>query len=139
MPSYNVDSLEMLDQIAKLIADELKITDIRIVLFYGEMGAGKTSLIAKICKHMGIVDNVTSPTFAIVNEYKGQKFNINHFDFYRIENVKEIFDIGFEEYLNSEDYNFIEWPEKVEGMIINEKFLKISIFIEKNHSRSIIW
>lgn len=89
----------------------------RIFLFYGEMGAGKTTLIKSLCKQLGTGDNVTSPTFAIVNEYTGAKSNIYHFDFYRLKNQSEAMDIGFEEYLYSGNYCFIEWPEKIPDLL----------------------
>jgi tRNA threonylcarbamoyladenosine biosynthesis protein TsaE len=89
----------------------------RIFLFYGEMGAGKTTLIKSLCKQLGTSDNVTSPTFAIVNEYTGAKSNIYHFDFYRLKNQSEAMDIGFEEYVYSGNYCFIEWPEKIPDLL----------------------
>ena len=89
----------------------------RIFLFQGQMGAGKTTLIKSLCKQLGTGDNVTSPTFAIVNEYTGTKINIYHFDFYRLKNQSEAMDIGFEEYLYSGKYCFIEWPEKIPDLL----------------------
>jgi tRNA threonylcarbamoyladenosine biosynthesis protein TsaE len=92
--------------------------DIRVFAFYGAMGSGKTTIIKEICKHLGVVDHTTSPTFTIVNEYfsdeAGQVF---HFDFYRIKNESEAFDLGFENYLYSGNYCFIEWPEKVSSLL----------------------
>lgn len=85
----------------------------KIVLFNGCMGAGKTTLISALCKHLGSNDDISSPTFSIVNEYQSKIGKIYHFDFYRIESLEEAFDIGVEEYLFSDDYCFIEWSEKI--------------------------
>lgn len=86
----------------------------KIVAFHGPMGAGKTTLIKALCEQLGVKDNVSSPTFSIVNEYhtvKGEK--VYHFDFYRIKSVDEAYDMGYEEYFYSKAYCFIEWPEKI--------------------------
>lgn len=89
----------------------------KVFLFYGGMGAGKTSFIKEICRQLGVIEEVTSPTFAIVNEYTCTQYPlIYHFDFYRIEKTSEIFDIGFEEYLESGALIFIEWPEMLEEL-----------------------
>ena len=88
----------------------------RVFLFYGDMGAGKTTLIKSLCSKLGSADNITSPTFAIVNEYTGPN-TIYHFDFYRLKNQSEAMDIGFEEYLYSGNYCFIEWPEKIPDLL----------------------
>lgn len=86
--------------------------------FRGEMGAGKTTLIKAICDQLGVKDAMSSPTFSIINEYseKNDK-SIYHFDFYRIKDEDEAREIGVEEYFHSGDYCFIEWPEKVEGLL----------------------
>ncbi|MCK9254827.1 MAG: tRNA (adenosine(37)-N6)-threonylcarbamoyltransferase complex ATPase subunit type 1 TsaE [Bacteroidales bacterium] len=111
-----VKKLEDLNLAAKLFCEQ--IGDKRIFLFYGEMGVGKTTFIKEICKELGVKTEVTSPSFAIVNEYNSEKFElIYHFDFYRIENIQEIYDIGFEEYIETDALVFIEWPEKLEELI----------------------
>lgn len=90
----------------------------RIFAFYGKMGAGKTTFIKALCRAMGSADNITSPTFALVNEYDTTgPAKIYHFDFYRVKNPAEALDIGLEEYLYSEQYCFMEWPEKVESLL----------------------
>lgn len=86
--------------------------DQHIWIFYGEMGSGKTTLIKEICHQMGVRDDISSPTFSIVNEYAGREKTIYHFDLYRLKTERELLDIGFEEYLDSGAYCFIEWPEK---------------------------
>jgi tRNA threonylcarbamoyladenosine biosynthesis protein TsaE len=96
----------------------LSATTQRVWLFFGEMGAGKTTFIKAICHELGVLDSMSSPTFAIVNEYEravGEK--VFHFDFFRIKNENEAFDIGIEEYFYSGNYCFIEWPEKIPGLI----------------------
>lgn len=92
----------------------------KIVLFNGSMGAGKTTLISELCKHLGSKDDISSPTFSIVNEYQSNIGKIYHFDFYRIESLEEAFDIGVEEYLFSNDYCFIEWAEKITELLPNQ-------------------
>ena len=90
----------------------------RIFAFYGEMGAGKTTFIKAICEEMQVLDYVTSPTFALINEYRTENNRaIFHFDFYRIKNISEAFDFGYEDYFYSGDYCFIEWPELIEPLL----------------------
>lgn len=88
----------------------------RIFLFEGEMGVGKTTLIKSICRQLGINDMVSSPTYSIINEYDYAGGKIFHFDFFRIKTETEAFDLGFEEYLYSGHYCFIEWPEKIRSL-----------------------
>lgn len=137
MIKFNNILLEDLNSVAQKIKQILIDSNIKTIVFLGEMGAGKTTLITKICQVMGITETVTSPTFAIVNEYKSDNLKVNHFDFYRVNNIKEIFDIGFDEYLRSEDYNFIEWPEIILDYL-SENYLKISILIENDKKRTIM-
>jgi len=90
----------------------------RIFAFYGAMGAGKTTFIKALCEEMQVLDYVTSPTFALINEYKtGNNSTIFHFDFYRIKNLSEAYDLGYEDYFYSGDYCFIEWPELIEPLL----------------------
>lgn len=112
--SYQVD-LDGLDALAKtLIAFG---GDIRVWLIFGEMGAGKTTLIKSLCAALGVVDTVSSPTFSIVNEYPLGESKVFHFDFYRIRNEQEAFDIGTEDYFYSGAYCFVEWPERIPSLI----------------------
>ena len=90
----------------------------RIFAIYGKMGAGKTTFIKALCEEMKVLDNVTSPTFALINEYKTENGNtIFHFDFYRIKSLDEAYDFGYEDYFYSGDYCFIEWPELIESLL----------------------
>ncbi len=101
----------------------------RVFAFYGEMGHGKTTLIKALCERLGVEDATSSPTFSIVNEYvDATGESIFHFDFYRIESLKEAIEIGTEEYLYSGDYCFLEWPEKVLELI-PEDHLQINIIL----------
>lgn len=89
----------------------------KTVLFKGEMGAGKTTLIKHLVKQLGVEDEVSSPTFSLVNEYTNGVETVYHFDFYRIDSEEEAYDIGFEEYLIEKNWCFIEWPEKIHNLI----------------------
>jgi tRNA threonylcarbamoyladenosine biosynthesis protein TsaE len=108
----------------------------RIFLFYGDMGAGKTTLIKSICEYLGTTEPVTSPTFSIVNEYIGANNKIYHFDFYRLKNQTEALDLGYEEYFYSGAYCFIEWPEKIAGLL-PEHYIGIRIEVTGDNSRRI--
>ena len=124
-----VNCISELDDLSKIILNNIKERD--IICFYGEIGVGKTTLIKVICKELGIEDNVSSPTFSIVNEYvtlEGK--SVYHFDFYRFENEEEALDIGFEEYFYKNSLCFIEWPEKIPSFI-PENVLKVKITKEK--------
>jgi tRNA threonylcarbamoyladenosine biosynthesis protein TsaE len=115
-----------------------KNTDRKKFAIYGEMGVGKTTLIKYICKNIGVNENeVNSPTFTIINEYLSvNKEIIYHIDFYRINKLQEIINIGIEDYFYSENYCFIEWPEIAED-ILPENFAKVKIVENQNKSRSI--
>lgn len=108
------------------------------ILFYGEMGTGKTTLISSMLKVLGITDINGSPTFSIVNEYITKKDEkIYHFDFYRINKEEEALDIGFEEYLYEGDWIFIEWPEKISSFL-PEDSLKIKLTIKNELERECV-
>ncbi len=95
--------------------------DARIFAFFGAMGVGKTTFIKAICHELGSIDLVSSPTYSIVNHYatkNGQ--SLYHFDFYRIKSIAEVYDLGYEEYMYSGNYCFIEWPEKLESLLPDE-------------------
>lgn len=100
------------------------------------MGAGKTTLIKNLCAELGVVDAVTSPTFSIVNEYAGSNGPIYHFDFYRLKDQNEALDMGYEEYFYSDNYCFIEWPEKIGGLI-PQQYTGVRIQVTGDGSRQI--
>ena len=127
-------ALKELPSIAKEI---ISVAKHKILLFYGEMGTGKTTLIKEIVKQLGVKDVANSPTFALVNEYLSEKGEtIYHFDFYRIENEEEVFDIGIEEYLFNNNWCFIEWPEKVENLLPLES-VEIYLSLNEDSTRTI--
>ena len=102
------------------------------IVFYGEMGVGKTTLIKSICKALNVQDIVTSPTFSVVNEYQTDIGNtIFHFDFFRIKEKEELLDLGLEEYIYSDNYCLIEWPEKAEGLL-DDNFAEIRMTKNKD-------
>ena len=110
-----INSLDELDTVAEAVINSLDGRT--IVAFDAPMGAGKTTLISRIAALLGAEDSVTSPTFAIVNQYEGREHTIYHFDMYRIERVEEALDFGSEEYLSSGDLCLVEWPEKIEPLL----------------------
>ena len=109
--------------------------DKMVFAFYGKMGAGKTTFIKAICEALGVEDVVTSPTFAIVNEYRASQ-PVYHFDFYRIKNLHEAYDIGCEEYFYSGCPCFIEWPELIEELL-PEDTVRVNIEVHDDGSRTI--
>jgi tRNA threonylcarbamoyladenosine biosynthesis protein TsaE len=115
MKRIEIDSLSELKNVAQEVIESLEGRT--VVLLRGEMGAGKTTLISRIAAYLGAEDTVTSPTFALVNQYEGRDMRIYHFDFYRIDRVEEVFDLGYEEYFYSGDLCLIEWPERIEALI----------------------
>lgn len=109
----------------------------RIFLFEGDMGAGKTTLIAEICRQLGAVDDFGSPTFSIVNEYTDPKGNpIYHFDLYRIDSPREVADMGAEEYFNSGNLCLVEWPDRL-GVFEPEETRRVSITVNPDLSRTL--
>lgn len=111
----NVKGLEDLKEAASLIISSYP--NDRIFLFYGTMGAGKTTLINELCQCLHVQDHTSSPTFSIVNEYASSNGPIFHFDFYRLKSESEAFDFGYEEYFYSGNYCFVEWPEKIPNLL----------------------
>ncbi len=101
--------------------------DLRVCLFDGEMGSGKTTLIKAICRNLGVPEEqMSSPTFGIVNEYQGDSETIYHFDLYRLKHIGELIDIGFMEYVDSGNYCLIEWPELVKSFL-KDQYLEITL------------
>ncbi|WP_319230879.1 tRNA (adenosine(37)-N6)-threonylcarbamoyltransferase complex ATPase subunit type 1 TsaE [Draconibacterium orientale] len=109
----------------------------RVFAFYGKMGAGKTTFIQSVCRALGSDDNVTSPTFALINEYNTADFDsIFHFDFYRIKDIEEAYDLGYEDYIYSGSYCLIEWPEMIESLL-PEKMVEVKIEVQEDNTRLI--
>ncbi|MBS3738617.1 tRNA (adenosine(37)-N6)-threonylcarbamoyltransferase complex ATPase subunit type 1 TsaE [Mesohalobacter halotolerans] len=125
--------LNKLDEIAQNI---IKHSSLKTYLFFGEMGVGKTTLIKALVKQLGSEDNVSSPTYSLVNEYMSKGKPIYHFDFYRINSIEEVYDIGFEEYLSQEAHIIIEWPELIKPLW-PEKFVKIELNLVDDEKRKI--
>jgi tRNA threonylcarbamoyladenosine biosynthesis protein TsaE len=133
-----IKDLEDLDRAAREFLKE--IADHTLVAFYAPMGAGKTTFTTAVCKALGVQeDAVSSPTFAIVNEYRGgQGQPIFHFDFYRIDKPAEALDIGLYDYLDSGELCLMEWPENVEELL-PEETLKVQIAVQQDGSRILTW
>jgi tRNA threonylcarbamoyladenosine biosynthesis protein TsaE len=135
MLSFVVNSEASIEEAAKKIIRFAG--DCTIWLFDGEMGAGKTTLIKSICKVFQVTDNVSSPSFSIINEYQNAEGkHFYHFDFYRIKNEREALDLGLEEYFDSVDICMIEWPSMIASWI-PDRYLNIKIEIISEHSRKI--
>jgi len=136
MFSQIVTSIEGLKEAAAKLINQFP--NHKFFAFYGKMGAGKTTFIQAICKHLGSEDNVTSPTFALINEYNTKDLSsIFHFDFYRINDIEEAFDLGYEDYMYSDNYCFIEWPEQIESLL-PENIVKVEIEAREDNSRVIL-
>ena len=115
---------------------DLAIEPGQIVILIGPNGAGKTTLIREIAAELGAKDTVTSPTFAIVNQYKGDgNRRIHHFDFYRINDVREAYDFGYEEYFYSGDLCLVEWPEKIE-QLLPDNVMTVRITVDSDTART---
>lgn len=131
---FLVDHVEGLTEVAHQILE--KFPDERIFLFYGHMGAGKTTFVNALCKVLGVQDSTSSPTFSIVNEYASDNGPLYHFDFYRLKDETEALDLGYEEYFYSGNYCFVEWPEKIANLLpLN--YLKITLEATDNQSRTL--
>lgn len=130
-----IDSLKHIHQTARAFLDATQ--GHTVFAFYGAMGAGKTSFIKAICEELGVQDVITSPTFAIVNEYALPEGDaVFHFDFYRINKMEEAYDLGYEEYFYSGQYCFIEWPEKIDTLL-PDNCTKVHIEEQPDGSRKV--
>ena len=141
MTNIVLNSLNELKNVAREMIVGLALNDnnktINCLAFYGEMGAGKTTLIKAICAELGVADITNSPTFSIVNEYVTEnQQSIFHFDFYRIGSESEAYDLGYEEYFYSENLCMIEWPEKI-FKLLPLPYYKISIEVDNSEKRII--
>ena len=134
METIRIDSLEKIQEAARQFVDSMG--DNTVFAFYGKMGAGKTTFIKAVCQELGVTDNITSPTFAIVNEYRSDLAGelIYHFDFYRIKKLDEVYDMGYEDYFYSGAICFIEWPELIEDLLPGNT-IKVSIEEVENGAR----
>ncbi len=132
MKRIEIDSLSDLPRVAEEIISSLDGRS--VVVLRGGMGAGKTTLVSRIAALLGAEDTVTSPTFALVNQYEGTECRIYHFDFYRIDRIEEVFDFGYEEYFYSGDLCFVEWPEKIEPLIPDDA-MEVCITVGDNEQR----
>ena len=130
------NQLADLDKVAKILLE--KYPSNRLFAFYGEMGAGKTSFIKSICSELKVIDNVSSPTFSIINVYQTQTVDeVFHFDFYRIKSLEEVYDIGYEDYFYSDQYCLMEWPEMIDKLLPDDT-IKVEIKVNhKNLSRTL--
>lgn len=109
----------------------------KVFAFYGKMGAGKTTFIKALCEVLGVEDVITSPTFAIINEYTDGKGDpIYHFDFYRIKKLEEVYDMGYEDYFYSGNLCLLEWPELIED-ILPENVIKVTIEEQPDGTRKL--
>ncbi len=129
--------IESLDHIREAAREFIaQMGDRRVFAFYGSMGAGKTTFIKAVCEELGVEDVITSPTFAIINEYMGRQTTIYHFDFYRIKKLEEVYDMGYEDYFYSGALCFIEWPELIEE-VLPEDAVKVSIQENPDGTRTV--
>lgn len=133
MKSITINSTAELNAVAKELLAFAKGD--KFFIFEGEMAAGKTTFIKSFCEVLGVEDVVSSPTFSIVNEYESPNGSVYHFDFYRLKNIQEAYDIGYEEYFYSGDYCLVEWPSKVEELL-PEKYIKVEIEITGDEQRT---
>jgi tRNA threonylcarbamoyladenosine biosynthesis protein TsaE len=131
-----ITSLDNIQEVAQEFLNNLG--DNKIFAFYGKMGAGKTTFIKAICEALDVDDVITSPTFAIVNEYTSNKLGepIYHFDFYRIKKLDEVYDMGYEDYFYSGNLCFLEWPELIEDLL-PEDAVKVTITANEDGTRNI--
>ena len=122
---YDLDSIS-------IIASQLIQLNQKIMVFDAPMGAGKTTLIKEICKQLGSTDNFSSPTYQLVNEYVFSTGKIYHFDLYRLKTLEELVSIGFEDYINTNNYCLIEWPTLAEGYLQSD-YIRVTISTLKNN------
>jgi len=128
--NYNIENI---NDVAKRLINNLTS---KTLLIYGNMGVGKTTMVKAIAKLLGSYDDVSSPTFSIVNEYEANNIKIYHFDLYRIKEVEELYNLGIEDYLFSDNWSIIEWPEKIENMVPIH-FDRIDLELNSDNSRTL--
>ena len=126
-------SLSEINKASKFIFDNINS---KIILFNGDLGTGKTTLIKNLCLKLGSTENVSSPTFPILNIYEDKKIKIYHADLYRVKNIKDLNELGFFEIINNDNWLFIEWPKKI-IKVIDKPFSILNIEIDVNNNRII--
>jgi tRNA threonylcarbamoyladenosine biosynthesis protein TsaE len=126
----------VLEELSEIASQILLDATSKTILFYGEMGVGKTTLIKEVAKRIGVDELISSPTYAIVNEYELENDRLFHFDCYRLESEEEALDMGIEDYLFSNNWNLIEWPERIENLL-PEKKMTIELLRNNNGSRTL--
>ena len=129
-----INSIETIRESAREFIENMG--EHKVFAFYGKMGAGKTTFVKAICEELGVDDVITSPTFAIVNEYDAKGQPIYHFDFYRIKKLEEVYDMGYEDYFYSGALCFIEWPELIEDLL-PEDAVRVDIGVNANDERTV--
>lgn len=134
--SITLDITYQIDEIETVAKQILSHVNSKTILFYGDMGVGKTTLIKSLVKLLGSQDDVNSPTFSIVNEYEAKDTSIYHFDLFRISDEEEVLNFGFEDYLYTSNWVFIEWPEHAKNLL-PEDVNSIKITHKKKTSRSL--
>jgi tRNA threonylcarbamoyladenosine biosynthesis protein TsaE len=127
-----------LDEIKTVASKLISHFSEKTILFYGDMGVGKTTLIKELAGELGVTDTLSSPTFSIVNEYQAKNNLLYHFDCYRLGSEQEAFDIGIEDYLNAGHYAFIEWPQNIGGFLSTIKCNRIELKLNANGTRTAI-
>lgn len=135
MTELKIKNLEDINSVAKQFIE--LVGERRVFAMYGAMGVGKTTFVKAVCEELGVDDTINSPTFAIVNEYRTPEDKIvYHFDFYRIEDVQEAYDFGYEDYFYSKAMCFIEWPERIESILPTD-VINLNFTEEEDGSRII--
>lgn len=130
-----IPSIDKIQEAARLFVSQMG--DAKVFALYGQMGAGKTTFVKAVCQELGVEDVVTSPTFALVNEYTaGDGSPVFHFDFYRVKSLEEVYDMGFEDYLYGGALCLVEWPELVEELLPRDA-VAVTIRTNADGSRSI--
>lgn len=136
METIKLNSISDLPCAAERLLETIRERGVSVVALFGPMGAGKTTLVRELASQLGVTDTVTSPTFALINQYADSHGEtINHFDFYRIDKVSEAYDMGYEEYFYSGDLCLVEWPEKIEELL-PEDTLRVTISTDPKDDRS---
>lgn len=132
---FDIANLESIDNVARHVLDAT--SHHRVYAFDAPMGAGKTTFIKALCACLGVTEYVTSPTFAIINEYQSTESPVYHFDLYRLRDAEEALDLGITDYLDSGNYCFIEWPELIRDLLPDDT-VNVHIVVNDDNSRSLI-